>query len=197
MQVTIGELPLERWPEAGAMAGRAFWTEDYMRVFAEDPVQRYAIVQDVYLRMDVSSPDITPLAAFAGSHIVGVACVDRPGSCFFCAMDPEHRPEDEPGRILHEVDLVIRSLHQSLPAHHAYIGPIAVEPAMQGFGIGHRLVEAAWAAARAHDPETVALDCDPRLQSFYESHGFRAIGSGPDPWGFEIVGLRRDPDPTG
>jgi GNAT superfamily N-acetyltransferase len=195
MRVTIGELPLERWPEAGALAGRAFWTEAYMRVFADDPVRRFATLQDVYARMDVSSPDITRLAAFAGSHIVGVACIDRPGTCSFCSTDPDRTPDDEPGRILHAVDLVIRDLHRALPEHHANVGPIAVEPQMQGLGIGHQLVEAAWAAALAHGPETVALDCDPHLQTFYESHGFRPIGSGTDPWGFEIVALRRDPDP--
>ena len=40
MEVTIQELPPERWLEAGAMAGRAFWTEEYMRVLAADPIAR-------------------------------------------------------------------------------------------------------------------------------------------------------------
>jgi hypothetical protein len=47
MEVTISELAPERWPEAGAMAGRAFWTEEYMRPLGAEPLALYATVQDV------------------------------------------------------------------------------------------------------------------------------------------------------
>ena len=96
MDVTIGELPPGRWPEAGAMAGRAFWREDYNRVLSEDPIERFAIVQDIYLRMNEPTPAGRTLAAFAGDHIVGVACVDGPEQCYFCSLDPTEPTRSDP-----------------------------------------------------------------------------------------------------
>jgi GNAT superfamily N-acetyltransferase len=189
--VAIRVLAPTRWPEAGALAGRAFWTEDYMGVLADDLLKRYAVVQDLYLRMQLSD-STTTLAAFAGDHIVGVACVER-GDCFFCALDPDaEAPDDRVGAVMHGVDQAIRRLHVGLPAH-SNIGPVAVEPTLQGNGIGAALVDAAFDLAASGHPATVALDCDPRLQHFYEARGFVAVGKVTDPWGFDIVGLRRDP----
>ncbi len=189
--VVIRTLGPDRWREAGALAGRAFWTEDYMAVLADDPLERFAVVQDLYLRMQLSD-STTTLAAFAGDHVVGIACVER-GDCFFCGLDPDAEvPADRVGAVMHGVDQAIRRLHEGLPAH-AYIGPVAVEPTLQGNGIGVALVEAAFEAAASGHPPTVAIDCDPRLRSFYEGRGFVAMGTVTDPWGFDIVGLRRDP----
>ena len=192
MEVSIRPLPLERWPDVGRLAGRAFWTEDYMAPLADDELERFAVVQDLYLRMQTSETQVT-LAAFAGDHVVGFACVER-GACFFCSMDPAAAPPagDRADEVLHGVDLAIRELHVSLPAH-ANIGPVAVEPTLQGKGIGATLVDAAFELAAADDPPTVSLDCDPRLQGFYEARGFVAVARVTDPWGFDIVGLRRDP----
>ena len=189
--VAIGTLAPHRWPEAGALAGRAFWTEDYMAVLSEDPLERFAVVQDLYLRMQLSD-STTTLAAFAGDHVVGIACVER-GGCFFCGLDPDaEAPDDHVGAVMHGVDQAIRRLHGGLPVH-ANIGPVAVEPTLQGNGIGAALVDAAFDLAASDRPATVALDCDPRLRSFYERRGFVAMGTVTDPWGFDIVGLRRDP----
>jgi GNAT superfamily N-acetyltransferase len=194
MDVVIRELPPERWPEAGAMAGRAFWTEEYMRVLADDPIALYATVQDVYLGMDIGAPTMRTLGAFAGEHVVGFVCIDRPDACFFCGIDPDAAaPTDEAKRILHGVNLAIRELHMGLPTH-ANIGPVAVEPTLQRRGIGGLLLRAAWDTAVEMGPATVALDCDPRLLSYYQGFGFREVGRVRDPWGFEIVGLRRDPE---
>ncbi len=179
------------------MAGRAFWTEDYMRPLGEQPIELYATVQDVYLGMNVGTEGSVTLGAFAGNHIVGVACVTAAGACFFCEMDPATGPEDD-GPIaayFHAIDLAIRRLHVDLPPH-ANIGPIAVEPTLQRPGIGRKLVEAAFARAAAGHPPTVAMDCDPRLLGFYQNLGFRPIARVTDPWGFEIVGLRREPAPA-
>jgi GNAT superfamily N-acetyltransferase len=109
-------------------------------------------------------------------------------------VDPEAPPAagDRTAEVMHGVDLTIRALHTYLP-RHANIGPVAVEPTLQGNGIGAALVEAAYARAAADAPETVSLDCDPRLQAFYEARGFNAVARATDPWGFDIVGLRRDP----
>jgi GNAT superfamily N-acetyltransferase len=191
--VTIGELPPERWPEAGSMAGRAFWREDYNRILSQDPIERFAIVQDIYLRMnDPTAPGRT-LAAFAGDHIVGVACVDGPDDCYFCSLDATKPARtDLASQVMLGVNLAIRDLHVDLPPH-AYIGPVAVEPTLQGRGIGRRLVDAAFDVAVVGSPPTVALDCDPRLVGFYESCGFRPVAVTTDPYGFDIVGLRRDP----
>jgi GNAT superfamily N-acetyltransferase len=193
MDVTIGELPPGRWPEAGAMAGRAFWLEDYNSVLSEDPIERFAIVQDIYLRMQDPTPAGRTLAAFAGDHVVGVACVDGAGDCYFCSLDPSKPARDDPAsQVMLGVNLAIKDLHVDLPTH-ASIGPVAVEPTLQGWGIGRSLMDAAFEVATSSSPATVALDCDPRLVGFYENCGFRPVGLTTDPYGFDIVGLRRDP----
>lgn len=194
MEIVIAELPDERWPEAGAMAGRAFWTEDYMSVIADDPIERYAEVQHLYRSMGPGNERVVSLAAFAGDHVVGVSSMTLAGDCFFCRMNPEepYEPANRVDEVMHEVDLVIHRLHVGLPSH-AYIGPIAVEPSLQGLGIGGRLLEASWERALASGPETVALDCDPRLEGYYARHGYRRVTVEADPWGYEIVGMRRDP----
>lgn len=175
------------------MAGRAFWREDYNRILSEDPIERFAIVQDIYLRMNDPAPAARTLAAFAGDHVVGVACVDGPRDCYFCSLDPAKPMRADPAsQALFGVNLAIKGLHVDLPAH-AYIGPVAVEPTLQGRGIGRRLMDAAFDVAAVGAPPTVALDCDPWLVGFYESCGFRAVGVTTDPYGFDIVGLRRDP----
>ena len=91
MEVTIRDLPPERWPEAGAMAGRAFWTEDYMRPLGEKPIELYATVQDVYLGMGIGTEGFVTLGAFAGNHIIrapfAVSCaVTSPSRSFFSAI---------------------------------------------------------------------------------------------------------------
>ncbi len=193
MDVSIGELPPQRWPEAGAMAGRAFWREDYYRVLSEDPIERYAIVQDIYLRMNDPTPVWRTVAAFAGDHVVGIACVDGPGACYFCSLEPGRRDHaDRAAEVLYGVSLSIKELHAGLPPH-ANVGPVAVEPTLQGRGIGRRLVGAAYEVGASAGPATVSLDCDPRLVGFYEACGFRQVAATTDPYGFEIVGLRRDP----
>jgi GNAT superfamily N-acetyltransferase len=195
MELSIRPLPPERWPEAARLAGRAFWTEDYMAPLADDPLDRYAIVHDLYLQMQTSETSTT-LAAFAGDHVVGFACVER-GACFFCGPGAAEAPPagDRTAEVMHGVDLAIRALHDGFP-QHANIGPVAVEPSLQGKGIGGALVDAAFELAAGDGPATVSLDCDPRLLGFYEGHGFGQVSRVTDPWGFEIVGLRRDP-PTG
>jgi len=163
-----------------------------MAPLADDELERFAIVQDLYLRMETSATSTT-LAAFTGDHIVGIASVER-GSCFFCTLDPTAEPPagDRTAQVMHGVDLAIRALHEGLPPH-ANIGPVAVEPTLQSKGIGGALVDAAFALAAADGAATVALDCDPRLQGFYERHGFTQVARARDPSGYDIVGLRRDP----
>src|SRR3954453_9146649 len=192
MEVSIQELRPGRWPEARGLAARPFWTEDYMVPLADDPIDRFAVVQDLYLRME-TSPTSTTLGAFAGDHVVGLACIEL-GTCYFCSLDAEAAPpmSDRTHEGMYGVDPTIRARHGGMPPH-ATIGPVAVEPTLQGNGIGGRLVDAAYALAAAEGPATVSLDCDPRLQTFYEAHGFTAVARVSDPWGFDIVGLRRDP----
>lgn len=163
-----------------------------MAPLADDLLERFAVVQDMYLRMQTSDTSVT-LAAFAGDHVVGFACVEQ-GDCFFCSLDPTVAPPagDRTEEVLHGVDLAIRELHVGFP-QHANIGPVAVEPTLQGKGIGAALVDAAFELGAAGGPPTVSLDCDPRLQGFYEARGFVAVARVTDPGGFDIVGLRRDP----
>jgi GNAT superfamily N-acetyltransferase len=193
MGVEIRELPAERWPEAARMAGRAFWTEDYMAPLSDDPLELFSISQGLYLKMDPNWDGAVVLGAFLDEHVVGFAWIQRPGSCWFCVANPEEDTADRVSEVMSAVDATIRKLHVHLPEAHASIGPVAVEKELQRKGLGGRLVEEAYRLASGWEPDTVALDCDERLESFYMGCGFRSFAREPDPWGYVIVGMRRDP----
>jgi GNAT superfamily N-acetyltransferase len=194
MDVTIRSIDGQGWPAFARLAGRAFWTEEYMLPLAADPIARYAITQDAYLGMKVGGPGDIVLGAFASDrHPAGFAWITRPGDCSYCGAQQPTDEGDPVAAYFAEVGRVIAGLHQTLPPHWN-IGPIAVEPTLQGLGIGHRLMDAALKATNENPSEVVALDCDPRLEGFYERSGFRRFAVGTDRWGFDIVGMCRDPE---
>jgi hypothetical protein len=136
MEVSIRPLAPDRWPEAGRLAGRAFWTEDYMAPLADDQLERFAIVQDLYLGMEIS-PTSTTLGAFAGEHLAGFACVER-GACFFCTLDPDVRPAagDRTAEVMHGVDLAIRALHSGCPGTRTSGRSRSSRPCRAGVSVG-------------------------------------------------------------
>ena len=182
------------------MAGRAFWTEDYMRPLGEDPIELYATVQDVYLGMDICAEGSRHAAAPSPATTSSASPASPlPAHCFFCGMDPdaEAPATTAPARCT-STGSTWRSgeLHTGLPPH-ANIGPVAVEPTLQGKGIG--------AEARRGRVRTGGGAITPRrwrwtatrgCSSFYEGPGSGPIARVTDPWGFDIVGLRREPEPA-
>ncbi len=77
---------------------------------------------------------------------------------------------------------IIGALKIELQGDRAHIGPIAVEPARQGTGVGKALVAAAEEYARKRGVAHIDLcvmSFRPTLLPFYESLGFAVMGTAP------------------
>ena len=94
--------------------------------------------------------------------------ISAPGSAYLLAEDPESR--------------IIGALKIELKGKRAHVGPIAVEPARQGTGVGKALVAAAEEYGRergiAH-LDLCVMSFRPTLPGFYESLGFEVTGTAP------------------
>lgn len=69
-----------------------------------------------------------------------------------------------------------------VPPQHAYFGMLAVHPALQGMGIGRRMVEVAEAMAHANGAVAMSLrmiNLREELSRWYRSLGYREIGTAP------------------
>ena len=85
-------------------------------------------------------------------------------------------------------------LHRVVPRPHWYLDAIAVKPALQGQGIGGRLLHAVSARADASRLPTVLLTYQPNNRALYRRHGYAVVCEGAVPdGGPEWWGMRRDP----
>ncbi|PNK61183.1 GNAT family N-acetyltransferase [Psychrobacter sp. FDAARGOS_221] len=102
-----------------------------------------------------------------------------PNNYFF--VYPELKAEnEETGKILASISVTFKRESNS-----AYIGLFAVDPSLQGQGIGHRVLEAAETFATRHlgtDSDKVRLTMSilsqrPDLQAYYERRGYQLSGN--------------------
>lgn len=86
------------------------------------------------------------------------------------------------------------ALHRAVRDPHWYLDVIAVDPAVQGRGIGGVLVRAVHARADADGMPTVLLTYQPTNLPFYRRHGYAVVCEGTAPRnGPRWWGLRRNP----
>jgi ribosomal protein S18 acetylase RimI-like enzyme len=72
--------------------------------------------------------------------------------------------------------------HAGLPASHAYLGMLSVQPELQGKGLGVRLVRVAEAMAEAAGAGSMSLrivSLREELTRWYRSLGYREVGTAP------------------
>jgi glucosamine-phosphate N-acetyltransferase len=82
------------------------------------------------------------------------------------------------GRVVGTTSLLIERKFLHAGGRVGHIEDVAVSPALQGCGIGTRLVEYAIDQARLRGCYKVILDCFDPLVSFYERMGFRPFNRG-------------------
>lgn len=136
------------------------------------------------------------------SHLVGGQRVDAAmvrelvgaGDGVVLVLDAPDGP-DTAGRA--EVPL-LACCHVERRATTAYVGMFAVRPAIQGRGLGRRMLAAAERQARGWGLTTVeltVLDHRPELLAWYERCGFALTGvRHPFPYGDDRFGLPQRPD---
>jgi len=190
--------PLQRaqWGDAMAMAARAFLDEPFLvTLFGADPLVRLAKAYPLYLNTPWDDTD-RHVGAFAGPALVGVVVVSPPGACRVCrTTDPHALPTDPLEVVDWEFDVQVQAAHADHGAH-SWIGRVAVEPAVQGSGIGRALMAEAQALLAGLGGGTVLLECLPSREGFYAANGFVRVGMFPDPAGPDALLMRADLDPT-
>jgi GNAT superfamily N-acetyltransferase len=159
---------------AGGVAARAL-RDNPMMVFSvpDDPLGRLRAGYDTF------GDRIAPgsVGALVGPHVIGVAAAARPGGCVAVTATPELRraPDLQPVDAVgyERARFVISTMCDHDPAErHVHVGPVGVEPGVQGLGIGRRMLEAV-CERLDHDGETGWLETDkPENVVFYRRHGF-------------------------
>lgn len=137
------------------------------------------------------------------SHLVGGQRVDAAMVRALVAADDgvvlvlDEQPAEPVGGLAPS-DRLLACCHVERRPGSAYVGMFAVRPALQGRGLGRRMLAAAERQARAWDRATVeltVLDHRPELLAWYERCGFALTGvRHPFPYGDDRFGLPQRPD---
>jgi len=194
--LTIRELAPEELPAAGAIAGRALGDGPTLRWAAGDePIARIAAALDVFVGFmeGMSTPQ---LGAFLGRHVVGVCGAAPPGTCVGAVAPEELRtPPSEVGPPGDESRTrFVWSLFctHDLDERHWHLGPVSVEPGLQGLGIGAAMLRP-FCARMDDEGEVTWLETDkPENVVFYRRHGFEVVEE-VEAHGLTSWFMRRDP----
>jgi ribosomal protein S18 acetylase RimI-like enzyme len=183
---------------AGAVAGRAlasnptaYWT------FGDDATARLRGNLDLFVAFVPTQP--APLGALLGDHVVGVCAASPPGACISAVVPEGFRdlPDEvgPPGDLsrLH-FDWAMLVAHD-LDERHWHVGPVSVEPGLQGTGVGGRLL-AAFGEQMDDAGEVAWLETDkPENVAFYRRAGFEEAEQVTE-HGLTTWWMRRDPRPA-
>jgi GNAT superfamily N-acetyltransferase len=182
---------------AGAVAGRAL-CDDPLVVFlhGDDVAVRLRASYDMFIGTVVAMPDHA-LGGFLGNHPVVVVAAAAPSTCFMHRLDAEYRnmpdgPLGAPG----SPDRLRRAMANWRANHtderHWHVGPVAVEPVLQGKGLGGQVMRAFCDRMDA-EGELAWLETEkPENVVFYRRHGFE-VTSESDVHTLHTWFMRRDP----
>jgi ribosomal protein S18 acetylase RimI-like enzyme len=200
MELEIRDLTPGDLAAAGGVAGRALSDNPTFRwVRADDHLARVGGCIDLFVGMMESMPG-PQLGAFVGRHVVGVAANAPPGTCVGEIVPVEMRtvPDDIDLTDPDARALVVYSLlcGHDLAERHWHVGPVSVEPGVQGLGIGGALLRPL--CERMDEGGEVGwLETDkPDNVVFYRRHGFDVVEEVPTTDGqhaFTTWFMRRDP----
>ena len=158
------------------------------RGMRDNPIHVAAWGEDPHHRLKVSGrlfkallPVLShaPIAAWRNAHVVGVVGMAAPGACplslrQMVRMLPRQRPlgPADTRRTLAWVK-AWREIDPDEP--HWHLGPVAVEPALQGMGVGSQMMEE-FAARMDRAGDVAYLETDkPQNVVFYERFGFETL----------------------
>ena len=176
MEIEVRALTTDEKPAAGAVAGRAL---------SDNPTFRWAAGDDTFARVGscldlfvgfVDGLADPQLGAFLGGHVVGVCGAAPPDTCIGAIAPAELRtpPTEIGGPGDDSRALLVWSLFcgHDLDERHWHLGPVSVEPVLQGQGVGAKLLQP-FCERMDDEGEIVWLETDkPGNVVFYRRHGF-------------------------
>ena len=194
MDVEVRALTGDEVRFAGAVAARAL-RDNPMMAFSvpDDPLARLQTGYDTFVER--VPPD--SVGALVGRHVIGVAAAITPGLCIGATALPDLRrvPDVAPADAVgyDRARFVISTMCDHDPEErHVHVGPVGVEPGVQGLGVGGAMVGAICGRLDA-DGEVAWLETDkPENVVFYRRHGFD-VAVEERRLGFPIWFMRRTP----
>ena len=187
---------------AGAAGAAARALEDdpaSVACYGDDPLVRldatYGLFSDLFERVTVPQH-----GAVVGRCVLGVAGVLPPGTCVGAMMGPYVSttlaspvpPAGDPSRAM--VLWATWAAHD-LPEEHWHIGPVGVEPAYQGGGVGRAVMDALCAELDANGRVGWLETNKERNLRFYGALGFELVDEA-SALGVPSWFMRRDPRPA-
>lgn len=181
---------------AGAVAGRAL---------SDNPTSRWTYGDEVLPRVGKSIELFTgfvaalpgpQVVALLADHIVGVAAAAPPGSCLGTLVPPELQEQPAgigpPGDPTREQSVWALLCDHDLDERHWHLGPVSVDPVLQGHGIGAQMLAVVNERLDA-DGEVAWLETDkPGNVVFYRRAGYTVVDE-VDHHGVAQWFMRRDP----
>ena len=182
---------------AGGVAARALRDDPLLRFLHGDNVLARARGSYEMFVGTVRDGPSEPLAAFVADHVIGVVGAVPPDHCFVGLLTPEWlehgaelEPPCNPGR-LNRV-LTDWASHHVQNTRHWHVGPVGVEPGLQGLGIGSKVL-AAFCERMDHEGEIAWLETSkPENVVFYRRAGFEVMDES-DLYELHTWFMRRDP----
>lgn len=196
IEVAVTELGRHELTFAAGVLGRGFRDNPItVAVVGGDPLRRMRGAERA-LGSFVRLMDHPPLAARRGDWIVGVCGMAPPGTCH----PPLLRQLRMVPAMLRSGPVVMSRYLRMLSAwekqdptdRHWHLGPVAVEPGLQGMSIGSQMLER-FCARMDSEGEVAYLETDkPENVRFYEKFGFATIAEA-DVLGIPNWFMRREP----
>jgi len=187
--LVIRGLPEARLPEAVALLGRGMRDNpNNVAAFGADPDRRERCLRRLFAGLFAAMRKQQPLCALNDGRLVGVGGVAPPGSCQPKGRErlriaPSILPAG-PRSALRVLRWTGAWAERDPREPHVHLGPLAVEPRLQGMGIGSRIL--AEHCGRLDELGQVGyLETDkPENVVLYERFGYEVIGEA------EVIGVR-------
>ena len=178
----IRPVRIDQRERAAALATRAFMGEAFMfGMLGQDPVDRLLGAHKIY-SVEPWDDTAVMLGAYLDDLLVGIVRGSPVGDCTLCrVIDPLAPPTDQARRKDWQFWVGVREVH-ARNGEHGWISRMAVEPQVQGSGIGGLLIEAIMVELGTHRSGAVYLEALRERSGFYVKHGFRSIDEVPEPW---------------
>ncbi len=179
IEVAISDLGRRELIFAAGVLGRGMRDNPgTFAVFGDDPLRRMRASERAF-RSVLPLMKRPPLCARRGDWIVGVCGMAPPGTC-------QPPPFDQlrllpamlsigPGTLPRVFRWLRAWADRDSKDRHWHLGPVAVEPGLQGMGIGSQMMER-FCAMMDQEEELAYLETDkPENVRFYERFGFQTI----------------------
>ena len=179
IEVAVGELGRHELKFAAGVLGRAFRDNPIViAVQGDNPLRRMRSAERVFGSF-VSLLEQPPLAARRADWIVGVCGMAPPGTCQAPLLKQlRFMPavlRDGPVATLRTLRVMSEWKKRDPKDRHWHLGPVGVEPGLQGMAVGSQMMERFCARMDA-EGELAYLKTDkPENVRFYERFGFVTV----------------------